>query len=776
MAQMMRVRNMWARVRAWVRTPTQGAPTVDAPSRIRESRRGEQGVPEVAQGHSMHDVNIIPDSPIQSPDQDLLGRAGYAESLAKALINLVSGPGIVVGLNGIWGSGKSSIKNLILNEIRKASAPVEIVEFNPWQYESASQLTTEFFSEIAIAATSGLTDDADIRERRAKFWKYGSRVAKVGAAGLSALLPVVGVAVEKGTAHLVDQLGKVMEEAGQGLAESVSKKSLNEVKKELSDELRKLDRSILIVIDDIDRLDADEIKLLFKLVKANADFPNVSYLLIFARERVERALSGTSEDGAKFLEKIVTVAFDVPALTREDTLRIFENEVKTLLEDVHVSSGLEQDRWQRAKDTCIRPYLDTVRTVRRYTNMLRFLTGVYREDAGLNVNFVDLAVLEVIREFEPKVYEQLSHMGPMLTEGGLYFLMINNVSDEQRQAVFLDVVRSAKDDGRQPFVRAGLAMLFPQINWTTGDWTDNPDGDEDLRRIRITRGAYFSRYFGFDLRQGVFYESQFLDVIASAADAGHFRQKLEELSGDQFLHLMLLMAARVNELPKEHYVNVFETLYLLADGNPGSVGLPEGVIANALDLGLLITMISRVESAEDKKELIRAVAEKVDALAMPVALINREHSLRGEKTSEHSFLDDESFLELKGWALDRLRIASLTGRLVRHPALYNLLFIWGWLAEPDEPTSWIRSLANDSSSVKAYLKNAVAPKLKDRGNRQSGSFELHGYATDFRSFQSDLEMIAQENLEPELAVAVDYAILRNKWLNEQEQVGPGGSY
>jgi predicted KAP-like P-loop ATPase len=52
----------------------------------------------------------------------------------------------------------------------------------------------------------------------------------------------------------------------------------------------KLDAQIVVVIDDIDRLGDDEVLLVLRLIKANADFPNLTYLLLFQRDIVERAV------------------------------------------------------------------------------------------------------------------------------------------------------------------------------------------------------------------------------------------------------------------------------------------------------------------------------------------------------------------------------------------------------------------------------------------------------------------------------------------------------
>jgi hypothetical protein len=72
--------------------------------------------------------------------------------------------------------------------------------------------------------------------------------------------------------------------------------------------LRALKKPILIVMDDVDRLSIDEVMLLFQLVKASADFPNMVYLLLFQRDIVEKSLQdGAPTSAREFLEKIVQV-------------------------------------------------------------------------------------------------------------------------------------------------------------------------------------------------------------------------------------------------------------------------------------------------------------------------------------------------------------------------------------------------------------------------------------------------------------------------------------
>ncbi len=76
------------------------------------------------------------DRPIQTRDEDRLGRRGFAEGLARGLGEWRGKDSLVIALYGAWGSGKSSVKNMALEALAQApqSREATVVEFNPWEY------------------------------------------------------------------------------------------------------------------------------------------------------------------------------------------------------------------------------------------------------------------------------------------------------------------------------------------------------------------------------------------------------------------------------------------------------------------------------------------------------------------------------------------------------------------------------------------------------------------------------------------------------------------
>ncbi len=62
-------------------------------------------------------------------------------------------------------------------------------------------------------------------------------------------------------------------------------------RRDLEKRLGKLKRPIVVVIDDIDRLPPEQVRIVFQMLKAVCDFDRVSYLVAYAPEPVKKALS-----------------------------------------------------------------------------------------------------------------------------------------------------------------------------------------------------------------------------------------------------------------------------------------------------------------------------------------------------------------------------------------------------------------------------------------------------------------------------------------------------
>src|SRR5271155_4072991 len=120
--------------------------------------------------------HLSADLPITSRNEDKLNRKGFAEALAHVIGTWRDKPSLVIGLFGDWGSGKSSVKNLVLEAIMSQDKDsLHVVEFSPWQVSSQEMLSETFFREIGRALSkSGPAEEAVVKRRVARWKKYSS--------------------------------------------------------------------------------------------------------------------------------------------------------------------------------------------------------------------------------------------------------------------------------------------------------------------------------------------------------------------------------------------------------------------------------------------------------------------------------------------------------------------------------------------------------------------------------------------------------------------------
>lgn len=329
-----------------------------------------------------HDMSAsTADNPIQTPLHDRIGRARPAENFAKRVLSLDARQGLVVGVLGPWGSGKTSFVNLARTHFESSSVPV--LDFNPWMFSGAEQLVQSFFSELSaqLKLKPGLAEVGKSLE------EYGDIFSNL------TWLPVIGSWIERGQ-DLAKLVGGVLQRKKEGAAGQRAK---------VDKALRELSRPVIVILDDIDRLNTAEIRDIFRLVRLTANFPNIIYVLAFDRKRVEDALSEQGIPGRAYLEKILQVGFDLPAVpTHVLNQQIFDC-LNAELDGLPVAQTLDHKVWPDIFMEVIRPLIENMRDVRRYSAAV----GGTVRSLDTQVALADVLALEAVRVFLPDVFERM---------------------------------------------------------------------------------------------------------------------------------------------------------------------------------------------------------------------------------------------------------------------------------------------------------------------------------------------------------------------------------
>ena len=428
------------------------------------------------------------DLPISTSSNDVLGRAAYACNLAKTIMKYGIVDSLCIGLLGPWGCGKTSILNMMLEEIEKMSKDVErllVVRFEPWNFTSTDQLFEQFFMML----TNRLISDKDQKKKA-----IGKAIAEYGEAfDVFKSVPVFGGAI----ATLAKTGAKL---TAKKLSNGFTRKEIQEQKKTVEKLLREFDKKLLIVIDDIDRLSNDQIRQVFQLVTSVAKFPNTIYFLAFDRKIVVNALEKVQEgNGQDYLEKVIQVPLNVPVVSREKKENVLFERLNDIVKTYDIR--LNEAYWQRIFMSCVQPYITNLRVVNRVGNLLQFkLAFLFQE-----VNFVDMVALTTIEIVFPKIYEWIKENKSVLTGEWQFESMlfdrdkieetIYHTSSNEVQKV-LEESGFAADVENVDRLCYGIKTIFP-------NWSHNSVPKYALEELRtenrIAHPDKFNRYFNLDV-------------------------------------------------------------------------------------------------------------------------------------------------------------------------------------------------------------------------------------------------------------------------------------
>ena len=590
---------------------------------------------------------------------------------------------------------------------KKGRTPLPVVDFNPWRLSGTGSIPASFFRELGLALKQE-GPDRDVEKRARKWNAYAATLAVTGTAAelVGRGLPMVGIP----GGPVLESIGTSMKSAGASAKEGsealkaqseAAAKSLEDQKQELAGLLARLPQPLLVVIDDIDRLTTDEILQVFQLVKANADFPRLIYLLLFEREVVAKALNQISGDkGTEFLEKIIQVGYHVPHASPAAVQKVLFAGLDKHLEETPVSKHWDKNRWRNLYTDGIAGYFRNLRHVYRFLASLSFHVQHHRSDNSFEVNTVDLIGLEALRVFEPSVYERLPGAKTILIryEGPSLF---GEIKQEVIDQALSQIVSTAASE-TQNRVRAILNVLFPPLSSAYASrYGVSGHHDEWLRDLRICHPDLFDKYFTLMIADNDLSQAELDSLLAFTADAEGFAAACDALKkrGLQKVAFDRLEAYK-DHIPLQNIPALIEALCNLGDTFPTR---QPGFLETDVDMlacRLVYFGLKREPNPKKRCEILRNAIIHSTGLALPIKLVSLQERVGDRKAQGHEFLVEETDLpELKTICVEKLRAVSKGLAFRRNPRLLSFLFKWSEWASLEEVREWLASHADNPKSA-----------------------------------------------------------------------------
>lgn len=660
------------------------------------------------------------DRPIVSAKADRLGRRAFAEGLAKRIQSWNGRDSLVIALCGEWGCGKTSLKNMVIEKLRRGASPkVDLLEFNPWEISGRDSLAASFFRELTLALSLGEGDEPSTKGTIRRLRLY-AKVASFGGTALKAVGAALGLAgIPVGPAfsaagEAASQSGEVANQGAeaQEATDEPGEQSLAELKRSLTRDMAGLKRPVLIVIDDIDRLTTDEIREIFQLVKANADFPNLIYLLMFDREIVAGALDTISGNrGHEFLDKIVQVLFHVPQPSIKSVHKVLFDGLDAHLVDSGVGERWETSRWSRVWLDGLSSYFTNLRCVYRFLGSFGFHVSQMRIGKTFELNPLDLMILETLRLFEPSLYEALPASRAVLVGGGRWTSYLNDDEPKKKAESELTRLLALVPEEKRERLREILTELFPALFGRK-----NVDGESLLRQLRVGHEDIFDRYFTMSLasddvsqadldalRTNITKPADFARVCASLKTRGQLEAAFQRLD------------AYKQTLPRTAFPFLITTLADVGDS------LPEKTDGDFFSFDALVHAfrliffgLRVIEDENDRFAFLRDGIDGSIGIRLAALIVAREE--RGNGNSDRDFLvNEEHWADLKPLAVERIRSAAKDGRLKTMSGLSGLLGCWQQWAGEQEAKDWVISQLQNSDDALWVLRTFLSTMRQESG-------------------------------------------------------------
>ena len=703
------------------------------------------------------------DKPIDSKKEDFLSRNSFSSHLGKSLLTWEEKESLVIALYGEWGSGKSSVINLAkehINESEEENKPT-IIEFNPWFFSDLDNLSQYFFNEIANELEIKNDDKKDkkiaeklklyaqllqiIPEKKVLSDLSSKILFGLGLLSISTsqVIQWSGLSVEW-LKYTIFGLGLILFLLGifkdflLGLSDffshraNANKKSLSELKKEIKNDLSERKKKLVIVIDDIDRLNQSEIRQIFRLVRVNADFPNTIYLLAFDRKIIEANLEEqVGVLGKDYLEKIVQVSFDIPLAKSEKIAKFLFQELDRVLTTLPTSHEklFDQIYWANIYHSGFKNLFKNIRDVKRFASSLQFNISQMHQKEVMEVNPIDFIAIEAIRLFAPDFYSFIKNNSILFTSADRndQSSRDENLRKDEIKKVLNELSPEIKDS-----VLNLIKKLFPQIDGIF-QYGHSSYGHEWQsiwsKNLRVCATKNFDSYFtlipGGDEEELSQYEIE--TILSSMSTTDEFENLLNKyIEKKKIKKVLERIQDYTNDserIPQARFQDIVQGLFNISDNLPKEETGFFGIDSDMEIMRIIFQLFKRESDKQKNYEILRDTIPQSKGIFGPIHEIAIKE--QGSEKDKDIQIPNDKLPELQQLCVARIKNTPKE-ELLKHKSFLSILYRWKEWGEEKDWKQFISDIQADEKLSWLFLKNFISESksqtMGDYGYRVNKKF------------------------------------------------------
>ncbi|HCM9091649.1 TPA: pilA-like protein [Enterobacter kobei] len=455
------------------------------------------------------------EGPVLKAEDDRYGYTAIAEGLAHSISALDENVSTVIGIEGQWGSGKTSLLNLLTEQLKnQVPATTQIVVFSPWvnspDESPVNALMMTIAARLAKLDTSAMAQAGKAVPLAENILNYAQQTSR-------RLAPVTRFA-----GNFVPGLGLVAD-GMDALAETSLKgreQTAAELRADIEGKIAALGVSFIVVIDDLDRLEPAQAVEVLRMVRSVADFSRFRYVMCYDRDVLAHAVeSGLGvQNGKRYLQKIIPLSFSLPRPENFSLRRELHRGAMTVWQEI--SGPVTDNEALQLLSRYVDVYGEGLRTPREVNQVLNAIRFRY---PGLRdyVFFPDLCLLQLISVVNPLFAGWVEHY---LTVWSVVENRDGIAHEEEQKALIAELTEALREFGR---TRA--ASVWELRAWLPGVSGFDPDHLvlfdaitlQDTERYRLKRrlcsSEYWSYYFSYSSPQNVMSDAEISNIIQLAA-------------------------------------------------------------------------------------------------------------------------------------------------------------------------------------------------------------------------------------------------------------------
>ena len=637
--------------------------------------------------------SLCVDKPISKKEEDFLGRKGFADTVTNAILGYEDkySESLTIGLYGKWGSGKTSIINMILEDIKKED-DVIFFKFEPWLYSDTQQLISQFFKDFSKAVNHK---------------NYGEEAEKIGKEleTYATFFDTISLVPEPTTFFISKAASKIFNSVGKASTKwgKLKSKNLSTTKASIEEHLKNFDKKILIVIDDIDRLNNTEIRQIFQMIKVLGNFPNTVYLASMDKVVVTEALSEVQKgDGSEYLEKIIHVPLNVPSMSKSDVDKFLFSKLNEIISNIK-DEDFDQSYWGNIYHSGFKYFFKNIRDVIRYINILRFNYSALENQ----VNVIDLIAITGFQVFEPRIYELMKNNPDMFT-GQIRDSSYGNDSEKENIKEFFENSYNELEKLSKENYLDLMQELFVKINEIYSNTTYVGALRECRKEGKVCSPEFFDVYFKMILSDNIISNYDMKRYIDSASSENTFEKTIIDLrESSLILKFLDRIQDYTDDIEKEKYQIIVSVLMNLGDSFPEERGM--FTFGTNLDISrVFYQLLSKLETDEERFNILREAIENsensINIVEYEVSLLMQIHGEyeKEAKPDSEQIVTKEQLQVLKKILKDKIEkwTDKYTFTDLQDPL--GLLYMWKRLDE-NKAIDYIQKVISSDNGLIKYL-------------------------------------------------------------------------